>query len=506
SELELTAVLAYKHLARRTKETATHSRTAVARAFQQEALIILTDKEWPKPKRLKAEEAFWDIHAELKGSKAEKLALRTRYPDEDLEVLRFLFVDVVGILETMTREELEARLRVPLRPQDPHEPQTSWLEGLAIGDFEDTATIRRGPGVLGDTPAEGGDFFETIPSPVVGEGASEVGRNGLPSGAAEAARSVGSPRAGVPPDNAEAAEAESTDGATEMTEAADLLEGRGEPEDDRRDLHRRLESEAALTAEPAEPQNPNAQNALDSQLQGQPERDELEDDLSSASSEHVMDPYKVLEVERDCDDATIRRAYKRLALRYHPDKNVGIEDAARRFQEIAAAYDILRDPERRRAYDAGGLQGLESAGHVESARAFINLSADFANAMFRSFFGGETQVSSSSSWSPQPAAHPATEAGDPGYDGSVDATEPDSPQTGRGQDSDGRPRRSGSTSHQVSSDEYRRLMKRLQDAEENAKMWRGDVETAQNQLQTATATRDRYLHILRDCYERQRQN
>ena len=66
-----------------------------------------------------------------------------------------------------------------------------------------------------------------------------------------------------------------------------------------------------------------------------------------------MDLYIVLGVRRSASAEDIRRAYRRLARRYHPDINPGDGDAAARFRDILSAYETLVDPERRRRYDHG---------------------------------------------------------------------------------------------------------------------------------------------------------
>ncbi len=98
------------------------------------------------------------------------------------------------------------------------------------------------------------------------------------------------------------------------------------------------------------------------------------------------DPYKVLGVPRDANDEQIKRAYRRLALKYHPDKNKGNPDAEQKFIEVSNAYEILRDPDRRRAYDQRGRAGLDEAGFTPfSSRddifsAFGDVFADFFGA------------------------------------------------------------------------------------------------------------------------------
>jgi len=69
------------------------------------------------------------------------------------------------------------------------------------------------------------------------------------------------------------------------------------------------------------------------------------------------DYYEVLGVARDADAKTIKNAFRKLALKYHPDKNKA-PDAEERFKEIAEAYAILSDPKKREKYDAGGFEGV----------------------------------------------------------------------------------------------------------------------------------------------------
>lgn len=79
---------------------------------------------------------------------------------------------------------------------------------------------------------------------------------------------------------------------------------------------------------------------------------------SPPSSPECVDYYSVLGVSSDSNEEEIRRAYKRLALRYHPDKNPDA-DAEDKFKQIAQAYDVLTDPEKRTIYDQQGEKKLQ---------------------------------------------------------------------------------------------------------------------------------------------------
>ena len=75
-----------------------------------------------------------------------------------------------------------------------------------------------------------------------------------------------------------------------------------------------------------------------------------------------MDYYELLEVERGADDKVLKSAYRRLAVQYHPDKNPGDKQSEDRFKAISEAYDCLKDPQKRAAYDRFGKAAFQNGG------------------------------------------------------------------------------------------------------------------------------------------------
>src|SRR5919205_1850041 len=86
----------------------------------------------------------------------------------------------------------------------------------------------------------------------------------------------------------------------------------------------------------------------------------------------MADFYSVLGVARGASDDDIKKAYRKLAMQYHPDRNNGSKDAEEKFKAIPEAYDVLRDPNKRALYDRYGEAGLRGGAgfhHVDLSEA-----------------------------------------------------------------------------------------------------------------------------------------
>jgi molecular chaperone DnaJ len=100
------------------------------------------------------------------------------------------------------------------------------------------------------------------------------------------------------------------------------------------------------------------------------------------------DYYVVLEVERTASDAEIKKAYRRLAMKHHPDRNPDSKDGEEKFKEAKEAYEILTDAEKRRAYDAYGHAGVNpQMGAGPGQEGFGGFAEAFGD-IFSDIFGG----------------------------------------------------------------------------------------------------------------------
>jgi molecular chaperone DnaJ len=95
------------------------------------------------------------------------------------------------------------------------------------------------------------------------------------------------------------------------------------------------------------------------------------------------DYYEVLGVERSVSDSDLKSAYRKLAMRFHPDRNPGDVDSEHRFKELSEAYEILKDGDKRAAYDRFGHAAFEHGGNPGFGAEFASSFAD----IFDDFFG-----------------------------------------------------------------------------------------------------------------------
>ncbi|MDR2404951.1 MAG: J domain-containing protein [Deltaproteobacteria bacterium] len=123
-----------------------------------------------------------------------------------------------------------------------------------------------------------------------------------------------------------------------------------------------------------------------------------------------LDPYKTLGVEKTADTETIKKAFRELALKYHPDKNPGDKAAEEKFKEVSEAYDILSDPEKKAAFDNMGSEqfytrGTDGRGYQapDFSHGFPDLGDldDFLNSIFGGSFGKNKKGTSKRGPSPR---------------------------------------------------------------------------------------------------------
>ncbi|MCI6629831.1 MAG: molecular chaperone DnaJ [Lachnospiraceae bacterium] len=116
-------------------------------------------------------------------------------------------------------------------------------------------------------------------------------------------------------------------------------------------------------------------------------------------AEQKRDYYEVLGVDKNADEAAIKKAYRVLAKKYHPDMNPGDAEAEKKFKEASEAYAILSDPEKRRQYDQYGHAAFENGGGAGGFGGFDFNGADFGDIfgdIFGDLFGGSRRSGRSS--------------------------------------------------------------------------------------------------------------
>lgn len=105
------------------------------------------------------------------------------------------------------------------------------------------------------------------------------------------------------------------------------------------------------------------------------------------------DYYEVLGVDKKASDSELKRAYRKLAMKYHPDRNKGDKDAEVKFKEASEAYDVLRDPQKRQRYDQFGHSGMNGGGFGGSSdfegADFEDIFSRFSDIFGGDIFGGD---------------------------------------------------------------------------------------------------------------------
>ncbi|WP_426255020.1 molecular chaperone DnaJ [Sphingomonas sp. DC2300-3] len=102
----------------------------------------------------------------------------------------------------------------------------------------------------------------------------------------------------------------------------------------------------------------------------------------------TIDYYELLECERNADGATIKSSYRKLAMKYHPDKNAGCKDSEARFKAISEAYDVLKDPQKRAAYDRFGHAAFQNGGGGGGGAQDFGGFSDIFESVFGEFMNG----------------------------------------------------------------------------------------------------------------------
>ncbi|MCR4691336.1 MAG: molecular chaperone DnaJ [Lachnospiraceae bacterium] len=106
-------------------------------------------------------------------------------------------------------------------------------------------------------------------------------------------------------------------------------------------------------------------------------------------AEQKRDYYEVLGVEKNADEAAIKKAYRQLAKKYHPDMNPGDQEAEKKFKEASEAYAVLSDPDKRKQYDQFGHAAFEPGGGQYGGFDFGSMDfSDIFGDIFGDFFGG----------------------------------------------------------------------------------------------------------------------
>ena len=98
------------------------------------------------------------------------------------------------------------------------------------------------------------------------------------------------------------------------------------------------------------------------------------------------DFYEILGIQKSANDDEIKKSYRKLAMKYHPDRNKDDKESERKFKEVSAAYEVLKDPEKRSAYDQYGHDAFRQGG-MGGGQGFGDFTGGFSD-IFEEFFGG----------------------------------------------------------------------------------------------------------------------
>jgi len=107
----------------------------------------------------------------------------------------------------------------------------------------------------------------------------------------------------------------------------------------------------------------------------------------------TRDYYEVLGIVKGADGEEIKRSYRRLAMKHHPDRNPGDAEAESKFKECAEAYEVLSDDQKRTVYDQYGHEGLRGRG-AAAGHDFNRMNVEDIFSMFNDIFGGQAQTRS----------------------------------------------------------------------------------------------------------------
>lgn len=102
----------------------------------------------------------------------------------------------------------------------------------------------------------------------------------------------------------------------------------------------------------------------------------------------TIDYYELLECERTADAGVLKSSYRKLAMRYHPDKNAGCKDSESKFKAVSEAYEVLKDPQKRAAYDRFGHAAFQNGGGGGGGAQDFGGFSDIFESVFGEFMGG----------------------------------------------------------------------------------------------------------------------